>query len=486
MIGSVSANETITNTTNGGLKTAIDKVNNGQTVYMENGVYSGNNNTGITIDRSITIEGKGNNVVIDAKGTNRIFTIENGNTVTLKNLKFINGKSAGDGGAIYNSGSTLSISGCTFNNNIAEGHIDRVLYYFSNGIPSLNPSYGKRIGYNGGAIHNYGGTLSINGCTFINNQAYGCGGAIYNSEGTLSISGSTFTNNQAENKLENDDSVGSGGAIYSSGGVPTISGCTFTNNRAKNDGGAFYGSAPKNKNIDVINSNFINNYAGGYGGAISTSSYYGSIGKIIVNACTFTNNRAGFAGGAIAGGDYIVSNSNFIDNQAKEIGGAIMTYYDDITLNNVIFKNNIAKGVYNAVGGYSGGGKVYSTKVTITPTDGTKVGASTSNTGVTTASKLADLKITKVTKKGNIRHVFIKNVGKVAAGKNTLGVYIGKTLIKKVTVKSIGVGKTLKVKVAIPKKFMAKKYINKFKIFKVDIRNVVKESNKKNNSFKVK
>jgi len=59
-------------------------------------------------------------------------------------------------------------------------------------------------------------------------------------------------------------------------------------------------------------------------------------------------------------------------------------------------------------------------------------------------------------------------------------------LIKKVTAKSIGVGKTLKIKVAIPKKYMTKKYKNMYKTFKVDIRNVVKESNEKNNSLKAR
>jgi len=155
MAGVVSAEDKIiSSTSSGGLKTAIATVGDGDTIYLKNGVYTSSNNTGISINKSITIQGKGKNVIIDAKGKNRIFNIEAGVTVTLKNMKLINGKSTdsyGDGGAIHNQG-TLSISGSTFTNNQAK--ID------------------------GGAIFN-GDNLTITGSTFTNNQAKNDGGAMY-------------------------------------------------------------------------------------------------------------------------------------------------------------------------------------------------------------------------------------------------------------------------------------------------------------------
>jgi len=97
LMGNVSAvDQNITNTTSGGLKAAIENVNNGDTIYLENGIYSGENNTNLTISKSITISGKGN-VVIDAKGISNIFTIS-GIGVKLKNLKITNGNN----GAIFN------------------------------------------------------------------------------------------------------------------------------------------------------------------------------------------------------------------------------------------------------------------------------------------------------------------------------------------------------------------------------------------------
>ena len=79
LMGSVNAvDQTITNTTSGGLRIAIDNVSNGQTIYLENGEYFGVNNTNLTISKNLIISGKGSNVVIDAKGIGNIFTISLG------------------------------------------------------------------------------------------------------------------------------------------------------------------------------------------------------------------------------------------------------------------------------------------------------------------------------------------------------------------------------------------------------------------------
>jgi len=482
MMGTVSAlDQTITTASSGGLKTAINNVGTGETVYMENGVYSGNDNTGITINKNLTISGKGNNVVIDAKGTNRIFIIGSGVSLTLKNLKLINGGSPdGKGGAIYNNGA-LTISGSTFTNNQAKNDF-----------------------YNyGGAIYN-NGTLTISGSTFTSNQAqapdrkagYSCGGAIYNN-GSLILSGSTFINNQATY----------GGAINSGEEVTIISGVqqlnfvrserislsisssTFENNRAESGGAIEYrssrtGSFYCNSTLSITGSTFNNNIAtDGRGGAIV---HYGG-SSFIKGGTIYTNEPSGgYDNKSVA--KLIILNCNFNNNKAAWNGGAIDANEEcEIKIDKTTFKDNIIsseKPYYNAIN-YAGT-KLSKTGVTTTPTDGTKVGAGAFNPGGTTTTKLADLKITKITKKGSYRYVFVKNVGKKSAGKNILGVYIGKKLIKKVTVKAIGIGKTLKVTVAIPKKYMTKKYKNKVKTFKVDIKNVIKESNEKNNSFKAK
>ena len=62
---------------------------------------------GITINKDITIDGKGH--TIDAKTLGRIFSIGEGFTVTLTNATLINGK-ADKGGAIYNDGSLKELN----------------------------------------------------------------------------------------------------------------------------------------------------------------------------------------------------------------------------------------------------------------------------------------------------------------------------------------------------------------------------------------
>ena len=107
--------------------------------------------------------------------------------------------------------------------------------------------------------------------------------------------------------------------------------------------------------------------------------------------------------------------------------------------------------------------------------------SSSSSSSSSKNSKLADLTITKMYKKGNTYSAYIQNIGDKTAGKSKLGIYDGKKLIKQVNVKSIGANKATEVKVTIPAK-----YKNKYKTFKVDSTNKIKESNEKNNNFKAK
>jgi predicted outer membrane repeat protein len=72
---------------------------------------------GITIDKDITIDGKG--YTLNASDKSSIFRITNTSHVILKNIIFTNGN-ATDGGAIYvESGSTIEVINCTFQNNFA-------------------------------------------------------------------------------------------------------------------------------------------------------------------------------------------------------------------------------------------------------------------------------------------------------------------------------------------------------------------------------
>jgi len=463
LIDSVSAVDiTIGPNTPGGLKKAVESAKGGETIYLEDGVYTGANNRGLVINTSINIQGKSNNVVIDAQQKDRLFNIKtsfsNEISVTLKNLKFKNGNASGEGGAIRISSfyCRLNIISCTFTNNKAE---------------------------NGGAFNGFGATSisysSVNNCTFINNTASSLGGAI---NGASSVDGSTFINNKAFHggaiyrtpsvnncSFRNNKAIpmGIGGAIYIASSVKS---CTFINNTANDEGGA------TSEVSSVESCIFINNTAKNHGGAIS--------GTPSVKSCTFINNKAN-GGGAIYSIGYghtmnIISCS-FTNNKANVNGGAVIFITSGYKVTGFLkiekskFKNNIAGKKYNAIATV---GNVKFTKfdVSVTPKDGNKVAGSYSS------NNIADLTIAKITKKYNTYTVYIKNIGKKSTGnKFYLGVFDGTKQITRVLVNSLGAGKSTIVKVLI-----AKKYENKLKTFKVDSTNRIKESNKKNNLFKVR
>ena len=250
---------------------------------------------GILIDKTITIDGQG--FKIDAQKKSRIFNITAENVV-LKNIIFTNGKTTGNGGAVYfeNSG---TVTNCNFTGNSA---------------------------YNGGAINIIQG--SVKNCNFTNNNATKYGGAIWVSSGT--VENCNFTNNQATKE---------GGAVLFSNSGSVIN-CNFVDNVVTDKysyGGAV--SFKNNSNCEVINCNFAGNSAG-VGGAVWM--YYGS-----VENSNFTGNSATKeCGGAILILYGSVENCNFADNYVN-IGGVVWMVQGSVE--NCNFTNNKAEANGGAV-----------------------------------------------------------------------------------------------------------------------------------------
>jgi predicted outer membrane repeat protein len=199
----------------------VDTVTSGGTVNLAAGTYDQDNggvstDYGINIAKDLTIQGAGKDqTFIDALGLDRIFRIDDGYTVTLKDLTIMNGDTSGKGGGVkVRPGSTLNVINCNFIDNTADG--------------------------DGGAICNLG-TTTVTNCLFNNNVA-DSGGAIYNEYGaTLTVTGSTFTANIAEGGQ--NDAI-QGGAIYTYLGILQVIGNNFLNNM----GNAIYVNAYSNGN----------------------------------------------------------------------------------------------------------------------------------------------------------------------------------------------------------------------------------------------
>ena len=269
------------------LKNEIAKAHPGSTLELSrNYKYSGSGDKYITLDKSITIDGKGH--YIDGAGGAQIFKSTAGNiNVVLKNIVLKNAKNEGlfkyyAGGAIYNENANFKIINCQFLNNVA----------------------GK-----GPAIYSEK-PLTIESSTFENNWAKNYGGAVY-CEGYLTVGGSTFKLNRAENE--------DGGAVYCNGNIH-VKDSTFSSNTAKVDGGAIYCTGRAALINSVLDFNRAENAKSKcFGGAIRTK------GGCDINSCTFGRNYAEDYGGAVySDREVIITGLNrFLSNDAKRYGGAI-------------------------------------------------------------------------------------------------------------------------------------------------------------------
>jgi len=258
---------------------------------------SGDASSGITINKSITIDGKG--YTLDALFSSSIFNISSNCHVILKNINFVNANGT-NGGAI-----------------------------------KLDPLV----------------KLEVINCNFINNTAETSGGAIYvdNSSAitsNLKISGSTFINNTAR----------FGGAVYLNGNsneISTIEDSTFINCSVSGDGGAAYISA---RNVEFKNLIFENNTAGDDGGAVYWEGNSGKIYNITcinntgVSLSKSDGSTSSTRGGTICltGSDITVSDSKFIlgiafmdegKDSSKVDGGALFVTGNNVTITGIEFIN---------------------------------------------------------------------------------------------------------------------------------------------------
>lgn len=361
------------------IKNATTTVNDGGTVYIADGTYSGDENTNITLDKDVTFIGEHQNqTILNGTDTNRLFVIENGANVSLINLTLANGYiDESMGAAVFNLGN-LTVSGCTFTANMAEygsAIFNANTLYVDNSI--FNGNLGLSIssifndadataqvrnsvftdnGVDGdaGAIENNGdltlngctftsnsaasagaimntGTMNITGCTFTgNNATYEVGGAILNT-GLLTINDSTFTGNTA------DDDGEAGGAIFNEGGTINIKNSTFTSNTADLSGGAIYSY---NGVLNIADSVFSSNSAQA-GGAIV------NIGNSTITNTIFDSNHAEDGGAIINNQNMTITSSTFTGNQADMFGGAISNRHN-LTVHFSRLVGNTPVDIYNS------------------------------------------------------------------------------------------------------------------------------------------
>ncbi len=285
------------------IKNATGTVTSNGAVKIAKGIYSGVNNTGITIDRNMTIIGESQTeTIISGTNTYQIFNINLGVKLILENLTITNATATY--GAICNYGN-LTVKNCTFTSNTAQ-----------DGAAAI--------------FNSWDGICNVTGSTFTGNSANrpggeSLGGAIFQGgKGIFTITDSNFTNNTAT----------FGGAICVSDRI-IVENCTFTGNSAE-EGGAIMAWA--GADLYLIGCNFINNTANGTetysrgGGAICT------LCPSNIMSCSFVNNTAFKNGGAIFNRDYYnntkINFNRFYNNNALNGNAIYSTAYSSNVENN--------------------------------------------------------------------------------------------------------------------------------------------------------
>ena len=320
-----------------------------------------------------------NNSEDDAKGFGGAIYNTGNLNIYGTNVEFSNNTAQKAGGAIYNNGGVVNISGSGIlfnNNNVLE--TDKVDF--------LNWRNDAKKGFGGAIANMEGSRLNISGNVTFSENGKGSkivgGGAVYN-RGYMTISGTRITEdgrdttdsyNNADASIlfkNNVASKGLGGAIEAKGShsgantaaLSVIRGVNFIGNNSKADkqGDSRAGAIRANNDSITILDNvvFKENFSTAAGGAISTANNLkdSALGTFIsISNAYFEGNSVdmrGADGGAIrTGGALSMTNVQFENNENKnDLDGAALSFDGTSLLlvadnGNVLFKGNIAKKGY--------------------------------------------------------------------------------------------------------------------------------------------
>ena len=318
----------------------------------------------------------------------------NANGTTFYNNKF-NGNKADNGAGLFLAYAVHNtvIDDCTFNDNEAMNEGGAIMgIYNENNVQVTDSYFNRNVAINGGAIAlgQNSNDFTLDNCQFNGNHASGYGGCVYfESDGEhIDITNSHFDDNFAssggaihlfsslmddsykdvnvigctfhDNNCTSPDARYGGSAIgLNWASDVTIRGCTFDLNHASSNGAVMVDYC---YDVNVDNCDFINNYAGRFGGAFYA---YHAVGNadVTFTKCTFDNNTAGRSGGAISTTLFSVNYENlgnvyknwaitdckFTNNKGILSAGALyLPWTTGLVINNIPFDNNTA-GSYGAM-----------------------------------------------------------------------------------------------------------------------------------------
>jgi len=253
---------------------------------------------------------------------------------TIDNCQIENNTADLGGGMFCESGAP-AITGCEFEENEADSGGGLNIHYAAPRVSDCSFTANSVL-YGGGGIKCVGGSPTITGCLFSNNETtvLGAGGG-----GGIGVvrSSPVITDNQFKG---NRTAMGGGGFACSSESEPIIIGNVFEYNEARS-GGAI--SIMVSRSALISGNHCIGNQAELYGGGISTSST-----QTVISDNTLSGNTAGTVGGGIhfvsppIPGGHTDIRRNLIENNSAHEGGGIHSAWGELRLTECRISGNSA------------------------------------------------------------------------------------------------------------------------------------------------
>ena len=314
----------------------------------------------ISVGTQTVVEGGAGNITLDGGGTTRIFWVPSNRALSVRNLRFINGKSpavdadaSGIGGAVGGDWrSKIEVRHCVFEDNTAGRGGGAVSVWTDSSLTVVGSRFLRNHSWYGGAIYSLLSPLTVVNSEFIDNttltdKGTGDGGAIGTDGasastddavgGKIEICGSAFRGNRG---------YGAGGAAYIWVYPPDqviIDRTTVEGNaNGKNGKGASMGGAMRISNGEIVikGSSFLGNSAEGNGGGFYLDC---APSCTITNSTLYANKSAGWGGAIFSGtasGRISLNNATVADNTQQNTQANAFFGSATWVMNNTIFSNN--------------------------------------------------------------------------------------------------------------------------------------------------
>jgi hypothetical protein len=302
------------------LNTAVEEANNKDIIKIAGGTVVSPTNEHATIENRVIISNKTltltstteEPVILDAQQSFPILGA-NGATLTLENIRFINGIGF-QGGGVGITLSTVHIQACEFASNTVNSGLRE-----------------------GGAIYAVESTLTLENSTITHNNSDSYGGGLYTEQSTLTLNNATVTNNKGFE----------GAGIYVIDSPLTINHSIFRSNENQSGGTVYITSDSPST---ITHSTLKDNVAGQYAAGIYADAPVENKGHLMVDNCLFDNNQLtteltdyphGLAVGIWVKGlprGSVIRDSVFTGMEARQ-GAGILNEMGNLTLYNNTFEN---------------------------------------------------------------------------------------------------------------------------------------------------